>query len=118
MTTIKEAISELQRAVGEAVPGMDVSVNISFTPAKQVSQKVKKVEEPKQHPSDLKALRAYLNAYAGKVGAKKAKDLVSKFTTDETSNPEKIPQEKYADMIKSINIAEIDLSKDKDKEAA
>jgi len=102
--TIKEAIMVLQESISAAIPGMDVTVNISLSADdNSVSTKIiQDIPEDLAKAIDLAALRSYLNAYVKKAGAKEALILVGKYT-DGSKDAADIPVEKYADLVKEIS---------------
>jgi len=113
-TNISETIILLQEAVTIANPGMEVSISINMRPIQQiikVETETAIIEEKEKPNIDLDDIRLMLNGYAKANGREKAFALVEKYSTDGSRNPVNVPPENYISMIKEIDTAEIDLSK-------
>ena len=126
MITIPETISALQSAVTKALPGMEVTVNISIRPLDILTASLYPKEEKAdvkidavqdETSLDLDGVRLMLNGYVAAVGTEKAFVLVEKYTTGGTRNPADIPEADYVALIKEIDVAEINLSKKPSGEA-
>jgi len=114
--TIKDVLESLHDAMQEALPDMDVYINIQVGPKKDAA---KQSSKPTKH--DLECLKATLNGYAKTAGKKKAFAMVREFT-DGSDNPDHIPPEEYPELFsrmkkEGVDRIEVNLSK-KDREAA
>ena len=123
MTTIEDAIKELEWAISQALPGMTVTVciNLSSGVGHVDGKSIQEPSKDKQHDKEttkatitLDELRYMLNAHVKAVGKAKVFALVEKYA-DGSRNPADIPVTRYVDLIKEID--ELSL-KGEDSEAA
>jgi hypothetical protein len=112
MSTIAEAIKQVQEAVAIAIPGMDVTVNISLAPklnGKPIVKDVVKAEPIKvdvinAEPVnvDLDHIRKVLNSFAKTAGPDKAISLVKRFTSDGSKDAKQIPEDQYMNVLAAM----------------
>lgn len=109
--TIEETIKQLQESIGAALPGMNVTVNISLTSANSEDEistvaELTDANDIANPEVDLQGLRDTLNAYVGSAGKDKAYALVEKYTGGSRS-PADIPADKYNDILDEMDGIEL-----------
>ena len=102
MSTIAEAVQQVQEAVAIAIPGMDVTVNISLAPKLNGKAIVKDVVKSDPVNVDLDHIRKILNGFAKTAGPDKAISLVKRFTADGSKDAKQIPEDKYLDVLAAM----------------